>query len=374
VAWGTEVQQAGALEPIRDALFVTRTVDRGQSFEPVQALAEFRTAPGQTDEQVQLRVTPDGQSVAAVWIRRDAEDADVLFSSAVGMTLTADLSVDLSTTDLAPDVGDALQMTVDVGNDGPHTATELRLTIAIPSGLSLTGVTTTSGACEIAVPVSCELDDLGAAANVLVELSFVVEVQGALTVTAQVTAREEDPASLNDFAEVVIEAIPNADINVQLTADVERLEVGSLFNLRYEVFNSGPQSGSDVVLTILLPSHVTVLWPTGCEFDVDKLICSQPDLPVDEAWSSTLNFRAVRAGIASISASAGATENDPYAEDNAVTISVLINEAKVGSRGSGGCVYDPDGRDDAMLILLIFCMSWRLWSRQIAHRLAARLA
>ena len=45
-AWGTETWREDALEPVRDALFVTRTVDRGLSFERVQAVCLLEPVDG----------------------------------------------------------------------------------------------------------------------------------------------------------------------------------------------------------------------------------------------------------------------------------------------------------------------------------------
>jgi uncharacterized repeat protein (TIGR01451 family) len=178
VAWGTEIMPQDALEPIRDAVFVTRTVDRGLSFERIQALEVTRTAPDQTDEQIQLRMTPDGQNVYAVWIRKDGDQSDVIFNSAVGITPTSDLSVAMDVSDTVRDVGDAVEVTVRVENIGPQSATELRLSMDLPPGLLLTTATPSSGTCDLTPAMRCQFDDLAAGTSATLDLSLVAGTRG----------------------------------------------------------------------------------------------------------------------------------------------------------------------------------------------------
>ena len=65
VGWGTEENKAVSL-PLD--IYITRSLDKGASYVPVQLLAE-----GVTEQsEAQLRSTPDGKTGGALWMQRDA--------------------------------------------------------------------------------------------------------------------------------------------------------------------------------------------------------------------------------------------------------------------------------------------------------------
>jgi len=349
-AWGTEVMAADGSAALPDALFVTRSMDRGATFERVQALEASRTAPEQTDEQIQLIMSPDGQNVAAVWIRRDLSRSDVIFSTAVGITPTADTSVTMSATDMAPDVGDTLRVTLEIGNAGPQMATELRVTAALDAGLSLLSMATPAGTCDAAPVPSCLLDDLVPGATITVELELLAVDRGQQSVTAEVVAREADPELLNNVAQLPVEVVPNADLSVSVLALDEQIATGEIFGFRYQITNHGPQLASNIRLTVSLPGILLSSRDDAlCQTLEGVLVCPVSDLAGGESSSGILHFDALRTGAAFITIIANATENDPIADNNAASVRIEI----IGEGGGGGCVYDPDGSSDSTLLLLL---------------------
>jgi hypothetical protein len=73
VAWGTETNVYEHLGPGEDLdIFITRSTDKGVTYEPYQVLAGAQSPSfNELDEmESQLRVTPDGKSVFAVWNER----------------------------------------------------------------------------------------------------------------------------------------------------------------------------------------------------------------------------------------------------------------------------------------------------------------
>ncbi len=340
VAWGTEIMPEDALEPIRDALFVTRTADRGVSFERIQALELSRTAADQTDEQIQLRVTPDGQNVYAIWIRRNGNESNVIFSSALGITPTADLSVAMDVSDTVRDVGDAVEVTVQIGNIGPHWATELQLSMDLPPGLLLTTATPSSGTCDLTPAMRCQFDDLAAGTSATLDLSLVAGTRGGWPLAAEVSAWELEPEPADNSAEVVIEAIPHADVLLALAARNTSVEVGEILEIDYEVSNSGPQTAEGIVVTLMIPSHAAVSVSSRCQQAGDMLTCAVPDLPIEETWKDTVVLHAASAGIAWITAIAASQEDDHDPDNNTGFTGVLVEAEKsaftASASGGGG--------------------------------------
>ncbi len=369
LAWGSEIIAADGSEPIRESLFLTRTVDRGASFERIQNLNFTRTNAAQTDEQIQLRVSPDGQNVDAIWIRRDDQESSVVYLSAVGITPTADLSVVLDATATSVDVGDNFQITLVVANDGPQIAKELQLTATIDAGLSLTGVATTGGTCTVGAVVNCGLDDLAPGAATTVKLLLIAAERGEASVTAEVVAKEDEPNPQDNQSRLLISALPNADLALQMSADIATIKEGGTFRISYEVANDGPQLATEVTFTAFLPSHVEAIQRAGCEQVDIKLTCALANLSAGESQTEVVEIRALHSGSVSIFAKTSSAEHDPVADDNELTIDLTItgdvavtpsmNATAEGSNG-GGCVYAPDGtRDSTLLLVLLVTLCWR---------------
>jgi uncharacterized repeat protein (TIGR01451 family) len=354
-AWGTAVIPEGAVEPIRDALFVTRTVDRGLSFERAKALDASRTAPNQTDEQIQLRVTPDGQKVYAVWIRRGEDQSDVIFNSAVGITPTSDLSVSVDVSNTAPDVGDAVDVTVRVENSGPQSATELQLSASLPPGLILTSATPSSGTCDRTVDVKCELADLAPDASATLELSLVAGTRGSWSLAAAASAWEMEREPADNSAEVVIDAIPHADVSLVLAVRSIYVEVGDILEIDYEVANSGPQTAKGANVKFMISANAAISVSSRCQHAEDLLSCEIPDLPIEDEWRDTLVLHATSTGIATIIAIAGSQEDDPDPGNNIGIAGVFFQEEESALLEGGG------GGTGVMLpSLLLLCLAWRL--------------
>jgi hypothetical protein len=363
LAWGTEQIPDGQLEPVRDALYVTRTMDRGMTYEAAQELAATRTSDGQSDEQIQLRVTPDGQHVTAVWIRKEPGRSDVMFGSAVGITRTADLSVSMSATEATPDVGFPSVVTVTVANRGPQSATGLNLRIDVPAGLSVIETRSASGICEFAADLHCDLDDLDAGTSAVVTLTVVADRRGLQTLIAEASALEDEPAPLDNRAELGIEAIAKADIAVAASLDKTQMSVGEDFTLQFQVDNSGPQLASAISVSIGLPTNVVVLETSGCSLGTNVIECAAPDLLRGESWEHRVQFRAGRAAFESMSIIADASEADPVAADNATSVTFRIVGSAPSAAG-GGCVYAPgDTGDDTLWVVLVLLLAWQVRKR-----------
>ena len=80
-------------------------------------------------------------------------------------------------------------------------------------------------------------------------------------------------------------------------------------------------------------------------------------------------LRADEAGrVADVSASVDAKQRDPDESNNTVMASVTITSAPTGGGSSGGlCSYDPNGRFDPVLPLLVMLsLIYLAWRRRVA--------
>ena len=286
-----------------------------------------------------------------------------MFGSAVGITRTADVSVAMSATTVTPDVGSPSLVTVTVANRGPQSATGLSLRIDVPAGLSVLETRSAFGICEFAADLHCDLDDLDAGTSAVVTLTVVADRRGLETLIAEASAREDEPAPLDNRAELEIEAIAKADIAVAASLDKTQMSVGEDFALQFQVANSGPQLASAVTVSIDLPTNVVVLETSGCSTGTNVIECAAPDLLRGESWDHRVAFRAGRAAFQSMSIIVKASEQDPVAADNATSVTFRIVGSDPAVAG-GGCVYAPgDTGDETLWVVVVLLLAWQVRKR-----------
>ena len=126
LAWGSETnvyEHLGGSEELD--IFVTRTTNKGASYEPVQRLAG---EPAMGEGESQLQITPDGKRVWATWFQEDAGTSDAML---VGLYEALKLEVS------APDPGSAGVLNAWNVTDGTPGA---NVTIAVSANLGSTNV------------------------------------------------------------------------------------------------------------------------------------------------------------------------------------------------------------------------------------------
>jgi uncharacterized repeat protein (TIGR01451 family) len=210
--------------------------------------------------------------------------------------------------------------------------------------------------------VKCDFDDLAAGTSATLKLSLVAGTRGAWPLAAMVSAWEQEPEPADNSAESVIEAIPNADVALDLAARTTSAKVGDILEVDYALSNSGPQTAEGIVVTFTLPANATASVSSGCEQAGDLLSCNVPDLLADDTWSDTVVLHAASAGLDWIYATAESQENDPDPDNNTGFASVLIEAEKSALTASGG-----GGGGAALPILLLLCLARRLGNPAIRY-------
>ncbi|MDH4108026.1 MAG: choice-of-anchor O protein [Gammaproteobacteria bacterium] len=358
-AWGTQTVPDDGSEPQRSSLYLTRSMDRGVSLEPVQSLDVTRTSASQTDEQIQLKITPDGEQVAMVWVRFDGAVSSVAFATAQGVRRTADLSVAVSAADLSPDIGVGFDAVISVQNAGPDAATGTTLDIDVPAGLAVDGVAASTGSCQAAGSIECAFDSLAAGSNVAVTLALVAEDAEVHVIRASASALEVEPTPGDNEAELRIEGTPNADLWVTATPSVTDATTGDDFSIDVTIGNDGPQAATDVRLVLRLSDKLVVKATQGCAIGTLQVDCAISAIAPGERVATRAIVGAQAIGRATVGAQVEAAEQDPVAGNDTAEFTVDVT----GSLG-GGCVYRPDGRGaDTLLALMLALASLRLLPR-----------
>ena len=185
-------------------------------------------------ERVVITIVATAMSVGTVLntanVTAQPADPNTLNNTANVNTLvipTADISVVKTSDSALVWQGDRVSYNVTVSNNGPSTATAVRLQDVLPAGMSFISATSTAGGCTLqSGTVTCTFSDLPASGSLQVSIIASVSLAGSITNTAVGFANEQDLDPANNSAVAVIEVLPKT-LSVANTNAVFLPEVGT---------------------------------------------------------------------------------------------------------------------------------------------------
>ena len=221
-----------------------------------------------TDSSIDFSVGAQASFLGGLVRAELSFDASLLDVNCPGSAQQADLSVSISgDLELVP-VGGTLTLSATISNAGPSIATNAVATVTLPAGLTLVS---TSG-CDNdpgGVP-TCTLGDIASGAFETVDIQATVDVGaiGTLTASVAVTSDVDDPNLTNNTGSDDTDIdVPLADLSVSISGDAELVPVGGTLTLSATVTNAGPDTATNVVATVTLPSGFTLAATSGCDND-----------------------------------------------------------------------------------------------------------
>ncbi len=310
----------------------------------------------------------------------------------IGAFELSELSTDLQIANMvAPDEvfkGDEFTVTVTIYNGSltvDDTNVEL-VTGALPAEVTLVSATAMGGSdntcTEDAGIVTCTIGDLASTAVATVSLTLSADAVADVTIDANVASATEDGLEPNNSASVNTAIIGNADLALSATANTTSVVVGNQVTVTFTVANQDDplevldgDLATEVRLYGMIPPEATLISATPdngttCTQTGADVVCALGDLAVaGPTINVTVVLRADEAGrVADVSASVDAKQRDPDEANNTVTASVTITSQPSGGGDSGGlCSYDPNGRFDPVLPLLVMLsLIYLAWRRRVA--------
>ena len=243
----------------------------------------------------------------------------------------ADLAVSAVAGSPTVALGSNLVYTVTLTNRGPAVASAVRLTNALPAGVSFVSVS--SGSCaQLAGLVLCDFGTLNAGAGVSVALTVRPDVAGVLTNVARASAAQLDLASANDVAQVVTQARPATDVLVAQVPSTNLVLLGHTLTYRLLVTNRGPNVASVVRLSDVLPltaNFVSAVASQGaCSNAGGMVTCELGTLASGGRAQVDLSVNPTLFGPLSNVVSVTSAEIDSDASNN---VSVLVQSATVAA-------------------------------------------
>ena len=265
----------------------------------------------------------------------DADPDDNVSSGIARVDTASDLSVAvLAERDSVP-VGEPVAITVSVANDGPSTAPNSQLEVALPAGAI---VDDTPSSCSIVgASVICGLGAMAPGAERDLEFSarmMTPDMERALSVIANIHSGNRDPDPSDNTEEVVLTVRPAIDMSLSLAAVGERMAAGDppliettadqvaagrsvTLTLRAE--NRGEADASGVVVVIAPPSGVTLAGPAEACRDMapSGIRCAIGDVPPGGRSDIDVRFDvAADVGAGTILGFEAAVEANELDEDN----------------------------------------------------------
>jgi uncharacterized repeat protein (TIGR01451 family) len=153
-------------------------------------------------------------------------------TATVSLKVVSSTSADLSLTQTASPnpaaVGTNISYRLLVANNGPASATNVNLTDALPSGVTLVSATTAQGPCNGTATIICNLGALANGANAIVTIVVTPTISGQISNTASASGSEADPDTANNSATTttVIDNPPPNPILLDQNLSVKRITGG----------------------------------------------------------------------------------------------------------------------------------------------------
>jgi uncharacterized repeat protein (TIGR01451 family) len=245
---------------------------------------------------------------------------------------SADLSVSKSTVATSASPGGTISYTVTVTNNGPHNATSVTMTDALPATLLFQSISAPAGfSCSTPAvgatgTITCNAATLlnGATATFTLVTTVAPNATGSISNSAGVGGAQTDANSGNSSATssaVVINA-PVADLVVGKTSAATSAVIGANLTYTIALTNNGPDAASSVVLTDVLPSSLlfqSIAAPAGFSCSTPAIgasgtiTCNAATLANGATATFTLVVRvaAGASGTITNSASAASAAGDP---------------------------------------------------------------
>jgi uncharacterized repeat protein (TIGR01451 family) len=174
--------------------------------------------------------------------------------------------------------GTNLIYTIAVTNRGPATSAAL-FSDTLPPNVSFVSAVPTQGNCtNVAGVVTCDFGDLPVAGSAGLVLTVAPGAGGLLTNTFAIAGSQFDPNPTNNSVTIVTTVLPIARLGLAMSGPPSPLLLNQTANYLLTVTNRGPNTGTSVALTNVLPQGMTFVSAVpsqgGCTNSVGIVRCN----------------------------------------------------------------------------------------------------
>lgn len=330
--------------------------------------------------QVKAKINASGDYKNVATITGDQQDPDVNNNKAeVTLTpdaLQANLAIDKSVDIQTPIKGNNVVFTIDVVNNGPDNATNVKVTDVLKTGYTYVSSNPSTGTYNNSTGVWA-IGNLANGATAKLTITAKVNATGDYTNTATITGDELDPVMGNNSDSVT----PNPDaplVNLSIDKTVTQalgVAIGDEFDYTIVVKNIGTQLATGVVATDILPANLayvanntnygTVNYNSGNK----TLSWNIGDLATSATITLTLKVKAIAPGITTNTAIVSSTQPDSDSNNNTSSAVKDILDITFPN------VITPngDGKNDTFKVLGLNAFSessmsiYNRWNNEVWH-------
>ncbi|WP_334056460.1 isopeptide-forming domain-containing fimbrial protein [Polaribacter sp. P097] len=225
------------------------------------------TIPANSTANLQITATINadkgGDTIVSTITPATADEADV---STIGDVLEASLTVtssnlitSISLDNTNPNVGDTVNYTIVVTNNGPNDEYNITLEDYVPTGLTFASATASQGSYASSTGI-WNIGTINEFGSATLTISATVDSgTNAQTITNTITQRaigdQTDPTTAGDDLEATL-TVSSANLITVISVNNQTPNEGEAVNYTITVTNNGPNDESSVSLTSLLPSDI----------------------------------------------------------------------------------------------------------------------
>ncbi|MBV7530548.1 gliding motility-associated C-terminal domain-containing protein [Chitinophaga sp. sic0106] len=169
-----------------------------------------------------------------------------------------DLAIEKTADKITSDAGAQVVFTLKATNNGPSTATQVKVLDQLPTGFTFVSATpgydATTGIWTIGT--------LNSGGSKMLTITATVNPEGNYLNSAAISGKEHDPVATNNTSAVTITRVAVADLEVTKSADNNTPDVGTNVTFTITASNHGPSTATHVVVTDAIPDGYTLLTAT----------------------------------------------------------------------------------------------------------------
>jgi uncharacterized repeat protein (TIGR01451 family) len=170
--------------------------------------------------------------------------------------------------------GGEVHFTLQISNNGPDTATRVRVRDVLPPGLTPIRLTPSRGICS---GTTCRLGDMSPGATATIDVRAVAgdDTGGRrLRDVAAVRGREHEAVRRNNIDSAVVRVLPLVDLAVTKTTATPTVTAGDRVSWDVVVTNDGPSTATQVTMTDTLPAPLTLISAVPTQGTCTGLTCN----------------------------------------------------------------------------------------------------
>lgn len=260
------------------------------------------------------------------------------FENADPVMPRSDLSVQKSVSSSTTYVGDVVDFSANIINNGRDTSTGITLKDSLPSAFEVVQISSDSGVCTVLNnEITCTWESLAIGNSVGVVIRVRALSSGVSTNAVTVSSVTEDLITSNNSASAEVNVLEkSSDLSMSLSADKTQVFPGGSIIYTLKVRNSGPHEAQSVNVQMLFPSELFIGNITSsnlvCTVTGHQVDCVRGLFPVGQEYNvvieTSVGSEAFIEHVA-VGGSVSSSVNDPNSANNAAASQVDLYAARL---------------------------------------------